>query len=84
MTISPTLGGPGRTKIAPTGVAYALTKGQKALSAPTQRDPKETRHLAEQTPFYRVYVAWDLPTRLFHWVNALAVIGLVGNRNTRF
>ena len=31
----------------------------------------------QQTPPYRVYVAWDLPTRLFHWVNALAVIGLL-------
>ena len=33
--------------------------------------------MAQQTPSYRVYVAWDLPTRLFHWVNALAVIGLL-------
>jgi len=32
--------------------------------------------LAQQSP-YRAYVAWDLPTRLFHWVNALAVIGLI-------
>lgn len=33
--------------------------------------------MAQQTPSYRAYVAWDLPTRLFHWVNALAVIGLL-------
>jgi len=26
---------------------------------------------------YREYVAWDAPTRIFHWVNALAVIGLL-------
>ena len=28
-------------------------------------------------PEYREYRAWDLPTRWFHWVNALAVIGLI-------
>ena len=33
--------------------------------------------MAQQLPSYRAYVAWDLPTRLFHWVNALAVIGLL-------
>ncbi len=27
---------------------------------------------------YKEYVAWDAPTRWFHWVNALAVIGLIG------
>ncbi|MBN8913428.1 MAG: cytochrome b/b6 domain-containing protein [Rhizobiales bacterium] len=26
---------------------------------------------------YREYVAWDVPTRLFHWINALAVFGLL-------
>jgi Ni/Fe-hydrogenase b-type cytochrome subunit len=26
---------------------------------------------------YREYLAWDAPTRLFHWVNALAVLGLI-------
>lgn len=26
---------------------------------------------------YRDYLAWDLPTRSFHWINALAVIGLM-------
>jgi Ni/Fe-hydrogenase 1 B-type cytochrome subunit len=38
---------------------------------------EQTRHLAQQSPTYRPYVAWDLPTRLFHWINALAVIGLL-------
>jgi Ni,Fe-hydrogenase I cytochrome b subunit len=33
--------------------------------------------LAQQSPPYRPYVAWDLPTRLFHWINALAVISLL-------
>jgi Ni/Fe-hydrogenase b-type cytochrome subunit len=28
-------------------------------------------------PDFKEYVAWDLPTRLFHWVNALAVFGLL-------
>jgi Ni,Fe-hydrogenase I cytochrome b subunit len=28
-------------------------------------------------PEYREYLAWDAPTRWFHWVNALAVIGLM-------
>ena len=27
---------------------------------------------------YREYVAWDVPTRWFHWINALAVVGLIG------
>lgn len=26
---------------------------------------------------YRAYVAWDAPTRWFHWINALAVLGLM-------
>jgi Ni/Fe-hydrogenase 1 B-type cytochrome subunit len=26
---------------------------------------------------FKEYVAWDAPTRLFHWINALAVIGLL-------
>ena len=32
-----------------------------------------------QTPSeqYRVYNAWDAPTRWFHWINALAVLGLI-------
>jgi Ni/Fe-hydrogenase 1 B-type cytochrome subunit len=30
-----------------------------------------------QQSSYREYVAWDVPTRVFHWVNALAVIGLI-------
>jgi Ni/Fe-hydrogenase 1 B-type cytochrome subunit len=27
---------------------------------------------------FKEYVAWDAPTRWFHWINALAVIGLIG------
>ena len=27
---------------------------------------------------YKEYVAWDATTRWFHWINALAVIGLIG------
>ena len=27
---------------------------------------------------YREYVAWDAATRWFHWINALAVVGLIG------
>lgn len=27
---------------------------------------------------YKEYVAWDAPTRWFHWINALAVLGLIG------
>jgi Ni/Fe-hydrogenase 1 B-type cytochrome subunit len=26
---------------------------------------------------YREYAAWDVPTRWFHWINALSVIGLI-------
>src|SRR5512140_2385883 len=28
-------------------------------------------------PNYQEYLAWDVPTRWFHWINALAVIGLI-------
>lgn len=28
-------------------------------------------------PTFRAYVAWDAPTRWFHWINALAVLGLI-------
>ena len=28
-------------------------------------------------PEYREYFAWDVPTRWFHWINALAVLGLI-------
>jgi cytochrome b len=27
---------------------------------------------------YREYLAWDAPTRWFHWINVLAVLGLIG------
>ncbi len=26
---------------------------------------------------YREYLAWDVPTRWFHWINAIAVLGLI-------
>jgi len=26
---------------------------------------------------YREYIAWDAPTRWFHWINVLAVLGLI-------
>jgi Ni/Fe-hydrogenase 1 B-type cytochrome subunit len=29
------------------------------------------------SPTYHEYTAWDMPTRWFHWINALAVIGLI-------
>jgi hypothetical protein len=38
--------------------------------APTRRRPSMTE--------YKEYVAWDAPTRWFHWINALAVVGLIG------
>ena len=31
----------------------------------------------DRQPEYREYLAWDVPTRLFHWINALAVLGLI-------
>ena len=27
---------------------------------------------------YKEYVAWDAATRWFHWINALAIVGLIG------
>lgn len=31
----------------------------------------------EHPPAFREYLAWDAPTRWFHWINALAVLGLI-------
>ena len=31
----------------------------------------------DRQPEYREYLAWDVPTRLFRWINALAVLGLI-------
>ena len=28
-------------------------------------------------PKFQEYAAWDIPTRWFHWINVLAVIGLI-------
>jgi Ni/Fe-hydrogenase b-type cytochrome subunit len=33
--------------------------------------------MPEQPSTYHEYVAWDAPTRWFHWINALAVLGLI-------
>ena len=30
-----------------------------------------------QHPEYQEYLAWDAPTRWFHWLNALAVLALI-------
>lgn len=38
------------------------------MTRPRTSDPK---------PEYHEYLAWDVPTRAFHWINALAVIGLI-------
>ena len=29
-------------------------------------------------PHYEEYRAWDVPTRIFHWLNAVLVIALIG------
>ena len=28
-------------------------------------------------PKFQEYAAWDIPTRWFHWINVLTVIGLI-------
>ena len=37
--------------------------------------------MTHQTPDhaveYREYLAWDAPTRWFHWINVAAVLGLI-------
>lgn len=37
----------------------------------------ESRNNASQSSDYKPYFVWDIPTRLFHWINVLAVLGLV-------
>ena len=36
----------------------------------------KTKSHGRQTDYHE-YLAWDVPTRLFHWINALAVLGLI-------
>ena len=36
-----------------------------------------TQQTPDHAPQYREYQAWDVPTRWFHWINALAVLGLI-------
>ena len=31
----------------------------------------------ESEPTFHEYMAWDAPTRGFHWINVLAVLGLI-------
>lgn len=35
-------------------------------------------HPVNEPQHYRAYAAWDAPTRWFHWINALLVLGLIG------
>jgi Ni,Fe-hydrogenase I cytochrome b subunit len=32
---------------------------------------------AQSDSGYREYITWDAPTRWFHWINALAILGLL-------
>src|ERR1700730_14226715 len=36
-----------------------------------------TQQTSGRAPEYKVYLAWDVPMRWFHWINALAVLGLI-------
>jgi len=36
----------------------------------------DSMHLTPK-PEYRAYMVWDAPTRWFHWINAICVIGLI-------
>lgn len=36
------------------------------------------KSLPEPVAQYQEYVAWDVPTRVFHWLNVLLVVGLIG------
>jgi Ni/Fe-hydrogenase 1 B-type cytochrome subunit len=40
--------------------------------------PRMTRRAPDHALEYKEYLAWDAPTRWFHWINALAVLGLIG------
>jgi Ni/Fe-hydrogenase b-type cytochrome subunit len=37
------------------------------------------RTMTPQPPAYQEYPVWDAPTRWFHWINALTVLGLIGS-----
>jgi Ni,Fe-hydrogenase I cytochrome b subunit len=36
-----------------------------------------TQQSPSDAPDYKEYFAWDVPTRWFHWINALSVFGLI-------
>ena len=36
-----------------------------------------TQQMPSDGPDYKEYFAWDVPTRWFHWINALSVLGLI-------
>jgi Ni/Fe-hydrogenase 1 B-type cytochrome subunit len=35
--------------------------------------------MTQQPPTYQEYAAWDVPTRWFHWINVITVLGLIGS-----
>jgi len=44
------------------------------VTGTAQQSPPPTQKSALE---YQEYTAWDVPTRWFHWINALAVVGLI-------
>ena len=40
--------------------------------------PRMTRRAPDHALEYKEYLAWDASTRWFHWINTLAVLGLIG------
>ena len=38
-----------------------------------------TQQTSGRAPEYKVYLAWDVPMRWLHWINALAVLGLIAS-----
>jgi Ni,Fe-hydrogenase I cytochrome b subunit len=42
-----------------------------------QEIPRMTQQSPSDAPAYKEYFAWDVPTRWFHWINALSVLGLI-------
>src|SRR5665809_145042 len=54
-----------------------ISTEKPASSTGTAGGARKTPMTSNPQPEYHEYLAWDVPTRWFHWINALAVIGLI-------
>src|ERR1700730_13575476 len=52
---------------------------ERAAASQLYEVPRMTQQTSGRAPEYKVYLAWDVPMRWLHWINALAVLGLIAS-----